>query len=213
MTEIETPTKTHEDVHLDIKTRWGGMPLSMAGFLLQAIGTAYPHTQIETKTSSAGISLRIPYEDFLDFEGEISDLESLVPDKDDPQLVAFTHGFINGGSVGINPPPWLASLLAQAAGMLEEEIEDHAPNYMELTILSTDGGEPFKWIICRRGRPSPHDLRLQAEERVQYLEDSIRNGLDALDKAVKTTEAAGGNALHYKQAWGIFDAILSSPQP
>jgi hypothetical protein len=171
---IPSPTQTHADVRLEIHANRDGMPLSMAGFLLQAIGTAYPHTEIETARLGGGINLRIPYEDFLDFDG-LPDgaLDSIIPDKDDPQLVAFTHGFTEGGA-GISPPPWLSTLLAMSAAMMEEQLTDTvAPNYMELSILPQDGGPDFKWIICRRGKPSPHELRMKAETELAELRQRI----------------------------------------
>lgn len=191
MTQIETPTDTHQDIRLSITTQ-DGMPLSMAGFLLQAIGTAYPNTQIETH--GYGLNLRVPYEDFLNLD-ELPDgsLEALVPDKEDPQLVAFTHGFIQG-SAGISPPPWLATLLNMTAGIMDEEITDTvAPNYMELTILPQDGGPDFKWIICRRGKPSPHELREQAEaqrDKLRTTLDILMSRADATAEQVTIIEAA-----------------------
>lgn len=149
----------------------GGIPLSMAGFLLRAVGTAYPGTMMKSTRPGEGVlHLVVPADDYLN-PVEVSDdsLDALVPDKDDPDMVTFTSGLGKGG-LRMSPPPWLTVLLRTTAQQL---LDDHqAPNYVQLTVLDETVGE-FRWIVCRPGGADPHELREAAEARVAELEQQL----------------------------------------
>lgn len=173
MTTIEEP----RDVRLRIKAI-GGMPLSMAGYILRAIGAGYPNTVIDSRKSEpwdSDLTLVIPASDYIESDPDISDwhLAEMAPDKDDPALVAFTSG-IRDGSFGVTPPPWITAMLRVAAESIEDSIKDIAPNYLSIELHPEDSGAPFVWIICRRDGKSPHDLRVAAETRVAVLEEQLR---------------------------------------
>jgi hypothetical protein len=146
-----------------------GIPLRVAGFLAEAIGSAYPNTMICDSEGEHQFVFRIPAEDYLHTTNP--DLSELLPKTDDPQLVMFVTA-VQEGRFGVAPPPWLGQLVARAAAMLESV--NYAPNYLALTIAIPDGGDPVTWLVCRRGRPTPHDLRLRAERRVAVLEEQLR---------------------------------------
>lgn len=148
-----------------------GIPLSMAGFLLRAIGTAYPSTRItQAPGFSPGLALLIDRADFLTADTD-ADIADLVPDKDDPALVAFTSGFRDGG-VGVSPPPWLAALLIATSEQIIEAADP--PNYLEMRI-GTVPGEWHSWSITRPGGRTPHELRRAADARVAVLEAQLRS--------------------------------------
>jgi len=93
-------------------------------------------------------------------------------------LLLGTGGIIQEGSTidfSVSPPHWYTSLMARIFGdMLAES--DAAINYVEQTYRASwtrpDGTEEpreYKVIICRPNRPSPHQLRREAEAAVQAL--------------------------------------------
>lgn len=164
------------DIDLAITSR-SGLPLTVAAYLLRALGHAYPGTSIGEKQGDEVMRLHIPRTDVTAADPNI-DLDSLVPDKDDPATIAFTHGISPSHGAGVIPPPWLAALLQQMAASLDEQMTaSHVPNYLDFEILGTDDGqrESFHWIVCRRGRKSPHQLREEAEARVAMLEARLRD--------------------------------------
>jgi len=213
MTDTSIPAAgRHNDLRLDI-TSVGGMPLNLAGFLLRALGTAYPNTRIATNTDRFGptMSLLLSRGD-LYAAAEVTDAElaELAPGPDDEATVAFTHGFADG-KLAASPPPWLATLLYTTAHNLADSLPDNAENYLEITInpsAGEPGTESFTWAISRPGRPSPHQLRRAAEQRTADLERKIRHLLSELDGEVKAVEAAGASSLAYKRARGWLAALL-----
>lgn len=170
-------TGNHDDITLRIGADGGGIPLSMAGFLVQAIALAYPHTTIGNADGLHQLVVRIPEADYLNLDDDATsekDMTALMPGKDDPGLIAFTTGLHSDASFGVAPPPWLGQFLTRTADLIEKHSD--APNYLEMTIAAKDGNsEPFKWLVCRRGRPSPHEFRQRAEARVQLLEQQLRD--------------------------------------
>lgn len=190
-----TGTATGRDIRLSINTPSGRLPMNLAGFLMQAIGRAYPGTQIDTTGDGlsgfgAVLSLRIPYADYINSDGLTEqDFAEITPGKDDPGLVAFTSGFSKSGGLKMGPPPWLATLLRSTAETLHDALGD-APNYLAIELPPQDGGEPFTWIVCRRGRPSPHALRMAVEDRVRQLEAQLRDaGIEPAPAADADAEA------------------------
>lgn len=178
MTATLPDTATDTRLRLNIDSP-GGLPLRVAGFLLQAVGHAYPGTQIDTGKGGFGapvLSLLIPREDYLQSDGLTEEeLAALAPGKDEPGLTAFTNGF-RDGSLSVGPPPWMATMLRNTAEQVHDAVVEgsNPANYLQVEILPQDGGESFKWIICRRGGQSPHELREQAEARVAQLEAQLR---------------------------------------
>lgn len=160
-----------DDLKLRISSP-GGMPLSVAGWLLQAIGSGYPGTMIETGTGAGAgtLSLRIPAEDYLDRRPDQLNVAEIPPVKDDPDMIAFLDG-LDGGGLRFGPPAWLTAMLEQALRMILEAVDP--PNYVQMQLNAPDG-DRFSWIVCRPGRPSPHDLREAAEQRVAALEAQLR---------------------------------------
>lgn len=186
-------TSNGNDIILRIGGASGGIPLGMAGFLVQAIALAYPNTTISNADGMHQMVLRIPEVDYLNLDPDgvsEKDMTALVPGKDDPGLIAFTTGLRADASFGIAPPPWLGQFLSRTADLIEKHME--GPNYIEMTIVAKDGSsEPFKWIVCRRGRPSPHELRQRAEERVGLLEQQLRDaGIEPVPPQENTEEGA-----------------------
>lgn len=179
-----------EDITLTISATSGpGIPLSMAGYLLQAIGGAYPGTAIVPAKAHAWepstLLLRIPADDYL--EPQDVDLEALLPTKDDPETLAFISGFGPDAEMRGTPPKWLtALLLSTTRGILEQA---QPPNYLEMKLRDEQSGDWFSWIVCKPGAPSPHDLRAVAEARVAELEAELASlaagvgGLSADGKA------------------------------
>lgn len=177
MTDTVAPTRP--DIRLSLDSP-GGIPLTLAGFLLRALGIAYPNCAVDTSGRGFGspvMSVRIPGSDlYLDGESiDDAQLVALAADiKDDPATVAFTDGF-RDGSLSASPPPWLSTLLVTTARNLTEAISEQCENYLQVSLSAADGtGDSFAWIICRPGKPSPHDLRLAAETRVGELEAQLR---------------------------------------
>jgi hypothetical protein len=168
-----------DDLELEINAR-GGLPLSLAEYLLRAVGAAYPHTQLKADGGGGPfgpgptMTLLIPRTDL--YEAEVSDeeLAMLGGEKDVAELTAFTTGW-RDGALGISPPSWLSTLLQHAAEQMVDAMSPAAENYVAITIDQSDG-EPFTWIVCRPGRPSPHDLRRQAEAE----RDELRHALDVV---------------------------------
>lgn len=176
----DAATSLRPDIRLSLDTP-GGIPLTLAGYLLRALGTAYPNCAVDTTGSGWGspvMTVRIPASDlYLDDDESIDDTQivALAADiKDDPATVAFTNGF-RDGSLSVSPPPWLSELLVTTARNLADAISEQCENYLQVEIQAADGtGDSFAWIICRPGKPSPHDLRRTAEARVTVLEAQLR---------------------------------------
>lgn len=188
---------THaRNLHLSIDA-YGGIPLPVAAFLLRALGTAYPGTQLDTSgLSRAVMSLRIPAADLYsadtdededDDTDEDATTEEWVADKDDPELVAFLNGF-RDGSFSVSPPPWLSALLNHAARELVDALPGAAQNYLSLELHPREG-HPFYWIICRPGAESPHALRTKAEQRVAALEQQLRDA--GIEPCTDASDMAG----------------------
>jgi hypothetical protein len=167
-------TETDRDLRLTITAR-GGLPLSMAGYLLRAVGAAYPGTMIETGSAGFGdvVCLRVPHADYV-VPRKVGKkaLAELAPGPDDEDLLAFTSG-IRNGTVGTHPPAWLTALLSTVS---EQILADTAaPNYLSMDLLKPDGSMLCTWIVCRPGRPTPHQLRQAADARVALLERQLRD--------------------------------------
>jgi hypothetical protein len=190
-TQVGTQTL---DLRIGITAAGGRLPMAMTGYILSALCAAYPGMQLAT-TSRFGevLSLHIPAGDYLEpATVDESTLANLVPDKEDPDLVAFTSGLAEG-ALKIGPPPWLSELLLHAAQALNAAIETAgAPNYLTLDLFTPDGSETFTWIICRPGHPSPHELRQLAEARAEQLEKQLRDhGIKPARRPRKTATALG----------------------
>lgn len=153
-----------------------GMPLSMAGYLLRAVGAAYPGTKLDTESGDlAGptLSLLIPDADLFEPSDVSAAALEEMAEKDAEEVTVFTQGFKRDGSMGLRPPKWLSDLLLMTAGQMVDAMPHSAENYMAITINPTGGGEPFEWIVSRPGKPSPHELRMAAEARADRAEAEL----------------------------------------
>lgn len=159
-------------LRLDVSVRDGGMPLGLTSYLLRAVGTAYPGTMLDTRGSVGGptLSMLIPHAEIYAQAVTDGDLACLLTEADLEEVTAFTTGWRNG-AVGLRFPMWLSTLLRTTAEQMVQAMPPTAENYVALDIVSPDGGEPFVWIVCRPGRPSPHELRQAAEQRAADLFD------------------------------------------
>jgi hypothetical protein len=175
------------DLTLEINAR-GGIPLSLAAYLLRAVGAAYPNTQIKNGGGyGPTLQLLIARDDLYEATDVTDeDLASLGGEKDIAEMAAFTSGW-RDGALGLGPPAWLSSLLQVTAEQMVDAMPPAAENYVAIEI-NCPGRDPFVWIVSRPGRPSPHDLRRQAEAerdaaRTQLAEllPYARAGADALD--------------------------------
>lgn len=202
-TTAEDAPPVADDVRLNLATPSGrGLPLNLVGFILRALGTAYPNTKIDQGSGAAFgggsvMSLLIPMADIsaateaddedydsTDFDTEGGDMHALPTDaelaeyaastKSSEAMTAFTNGIRKGG-ISVLPPPWLTTLLLEAGRDLNDLAVDLADNYLEMGIVDQANNTEYRWIVCRPGRPTPHGLRLEAEARVALLEAQLRD--------------------------------------
>lgn len=76
-----------------------------------------------------------------------------------PDVTAFLEKFENG-TFTISPPEWFGPLMV---GCFKQTLDEHdAPNYLEMRIGDKEGNV-YPLILCRPNRPSPHQLRQDAE--------------------------------------------------
>lgn len=79
------------------------------------------------------------------------------------------------GRLGISMPEWFGAMFVSIAKQILDDQE--APNYIEVSL--TDGKQTYPVFLCRPDRPNPHELREQAEAKVERYEAKLRDlGLD-----------------------------------
>lgn len=211
MTITEPTEPRADDFVLEINGR-GGIPLSMASYLLRAIGALYPNTAIKPGTRyGPTLQLLIPQGDLSAADAAdvtAEDLAALGGEKDVAELTAFTSGW-RDGTLGLRPPPWLSSLLQTAAQQMVDAMPPTAENYVAIEIKRPGAGhrpdqEPFTWIVCRPGRPSPHDLRKRAEEERDRLRELLAEVLGELNQlALGTYGEEHPNTEQYRSRGGL----------
>lgn len=93
-----------------------------------------------------------------------------------PDTEAFLRSF-KDGTFEITPPEWFGPLFV---GAFQQTLDAHdAPNYLEMRLQShVDPGKQYALILCRPGRPSPHELRRQAEAERDILSAALRRACD-----------------------------------
>ena len=160
MTEQNTDTV---EVRVDLP-----LPLDVAGTLMKVVGAAYPGTRVATNT--AGMVFTIPLESRVP-DGDVDAyLEGFEPDLLDPEVgqTMLTH-------TGISAPEWLANVVGGIAKIAIGE----APNYIEAPYRTADGIETYVLTVARSKGQTPHQLRIAAEERIERLEDKLKEmGVD-----------------------------------
>lgn len=171
-------TAVDNDLRLTVNSP-GGLPMSVAGFILRALGVAYPGTMMETSRFGEVLALRIPRADYLaDREIDDATLAELAPGPDDADLLMLTNG-IRDGALGARVPDWLNALLRTATASILDASD--ATNYLSMDLMNPNGSLMTTWIICRPDRPTPHQLRQAADERVAVLEAQLRDaGIEPL---------------------------------
>jgi hypothetical protein len=162
------------------------LPLDITGRVTEAIGTIYPNATIRTDTGDGRhLVVAVPDddrwapEDFDDSDAESGETaKPSRPPMIDAESVEAILVSLEDGSFGISASHYLGALFA---GMARQALADaDAPNYVVITI--GDPANPtdvYDLIVCRPGRPSPNDLRRQAEERADRYAAALRDaGID-----------------------------------
>lgn len=173
-------TQTDDDIRLTVSAQGGvPLPLSLAAYLLRAIGAAYPSACVTTARLGSTLSMRIPRSDVVrrtDTQVTDHDLAEIAPVPTDPDTVSFLEDFPDLTGVGVRIPSWLSAWLSHTALELASRLPDEAVNYLSIRLGDPD--EPdnsFTWIITRPGQPSPSDLHQAALARIEQLEQQLRD--------------------------------------
>lgn len=172
------PDHTDGDLHLSIDSP-SGIPLGVAGFLIGAIGSAYPHTKVRHSNPGGPVlEVAIPPTDYIDTDADPADVPDPSVIQDDEHTQAFVSA-IAGAELNASIPSWLSAILATLSQQIVDSSD--APNYLQMEVQHGQG-KPFAWIVCRPGASSPHDLRDRAEARIATLESHMRaHGLNPED--------------------------------
>lgn len=153
------------------------LPLDVSGQLLRAIGSIYPHAQIQTNPARTHtLVVEIPDSDrFADIDGDL-DAETTgdpafvpaAPITPDAEMLLTS---VRDGSFGMSAPEFLMSVLA---GLVSDVLDDPAAlNYVEIPALRPDG-TCVTVTACRSEAQTPHQLRLAAETRADRCAAALR---------------------------------------
>jgi hypothetical protein len=110
---------------------------------------------------------------------------------------------IGNGTIDIGLKGGAASILAgMFAGLLEAH-EDIAPNYLQVSFNSPKG--PIVVIVQQPNGKSPHQLKIEAEQKVKLLEDVVKFlAFYRKEKAEVVIDPSGGSTV------SILETILGS---
>lgn len=148
------------------------LPLDMVGQLMSAVGAAWPDTTIDTTVDNA-LVFKIPdsnrFTDSTPVAVEIPPV-TLTPIEDKENVGTF-HGWNENGLL-MSQPDFTGTLLNICQAMFEAT---PAENYLEMTVrepYDTMMGTQDEWtvILVKPNGKTPHQLRLEAEERANEAE-------------------------------------------
>lgn len=139
------------------------LPLDVAGTLLRLIGGAYPNAKVRptnngVMTVEIGTKDRVPDADVDAF------LEGFTPDLLDPEV-----GVSMLTEQGITAPQWLSAMLGRMADVALGD----APNYIEAKFTLHNDGIQRLLTVARSPEQTPHELHMQAKDRINALEAKL----------------------------------------
>lgn len=166
-----------DDIRLNVSLP---LPLDLVGELTTWVGTRYPNATItHNGVQYSGLTITIPASDYYaPVEPNRKPLDEIAQDRlQDPETTAFLTALTSNG-IQTSLPGWLSTLLSSFSTQVLDTINPE--NYVELSVTHHHGDtRPFKWIICKPGQPSPHDLRQKAQASYNALRDQLEETLDA----------------------------------
>lgn len=148
------------------------LPLDIAGHLMNAVGALWSDATVDTTVGNA-LVFQIPDTNrFLEREEQpvINPAEPIPFNTPEPVM----HGWSENG-VLVSQPELTETLLAICQAMFEAT---PAENYLEMTVkepFNTLTGERDEWkvILVKPNGKTPHELRLEAEERARDAEIAL----------------------------------------
>lgn len=153
------------------------LPLDVAASLMRVLGELYPSATVENGQTE--LVFHIPdaerfREDTALDEDRSQGAAPAIRTTGDAEAVLQR---IDNGTFHLSVPEYLGKLLGGLATRALDGAD--APNYLAIRMVGGEGANGFDVIVCRPGRPSPHELRARAEERCARLADALRSaGVD-----------------------------------
>jgi len=146
------------------------LPLDVTASLMAAVAALYPSATV-SGTGSALIFNISKHDRCADTTHITASLEQVSPTRPslDDRVVALLTA-VDDGTFEMTVPEYLGTLLS---GLATRALNaENAPNYLAIKMRGPAG--LFEIIVCRPGRPSPHELRELAEERAKRYAAALR---------------------------------------
>lgn len=139
------------------------LPLDVAATLTKLVGVAYPNAQMSAIGGGSDTVFMIDAADRVP-DGDLDAyLGDFTPNRLDPGVGPSTVG-----ETDMAPPEWLASVIGDA---VSEFLAD-APNCKQFGFTRGNQDQMVPTVARSEGQ-APHELRMQAEERVTTLEAKL----------------------------------------
>lgn len=148
------------------------LPLDLASSIMRALGTMYPNATVANDPTE--LVFHVPDGDRF---SEL-DEDAMASLRRTPAAVGATLEAIDAGTFRLSAPEYIGNLLG---GLAIRSLDGaQAPNY--LVIRLSNGGQTFDIVVCRPGRPGPHELLEAAEARTERYAAALRHaGIDPTD--------------------------------
>lgn len=147
-----------------------GIPLDVFATVAKVIGLAYPDAQMGPGEHGRGYTLHLPDRARAKRVTKKAAQEA-VEHRDPDDVDASAVGW-DGKSMNLTVPEQLAASLAPICMMLLEETE--AVNYVELPVHHKETGERIVITVQRPRGKSPHELRADADAKVDAVLALVR---------------------------------------